>query len=75
VQRDGTEVLGTWEKPCGARGVSRAQPACGRINKHAGRREAVGEAHSSEEAGESPWSEGALAADKLTQKQRELIGG
>lgn len=73
-QRDGTEELGTWDHPIGARGVSRVQRACQRSNKLGCYRWEVGEAHSSDEAGESQWSEGALAPDKLTEKQGELIG-
>jgi hypothetical protein len=73
-QRDGTGKLGTWENSCGVSGVSRPQQASHRINKMASRRREVGEVHSSDEAGESRWSEGALAANKLTQKRRELIG-
>lgn len=73
-QRDGTVMLGTWENPGGVRGVSRAQRASHRINKMTCCRWDVGEAHSSDEVGESRWSEGALAANKLTQKRRELIG-
>ena len=67
-QRDGTEMLGTWENPGGVCGVSRAQRASRRINKMMSCRREVGEAHSSVEAGESRGSEGALATDKLTQK-------
>jgi len=73
-QRDGTVMLGTWENPPGAHGVNRVQPPPARSNKGRRRRGEVGEAHSSDEAGESRWSEGALAPDKPTQKQRELIG-
>ena len=73
-QRDGTEMLGTWENLPGASGVSRAQPVVWRSNKSGDCRGEVGEAHSSNEAGESRWSEGALATDKLTQNLRELIG-
>ncbi len=73
-QRDGTEMLGTWENPGGVCGVSHAQRVGHRINKMMRCRREVGEAHSSDEAGESRWSEGALATDKLTQKRRELIG-
>jgi hypothetical protein len=51
------------------------QQACQRSNKLMSRRGEVGEAHSSEEAGESRRSEGALATDMLTQNLRELIGG
>ena len=73
-QRDAKDRLGTWDPLRGACGVSRAQRAGMRINKHARRREEVGEAHSSDEAGESRWSEGALATGKRTQKWQELIG-
>ena len=73
-QRDGTEMLGTWENPGGVRGVSRAQRASHRINKMTCCRREVGEAHSTDEAGESRWREGALATGKLTQKPLELIG-
>ena len=73
-QRDGTEMLGTWENPSGARGVSRLQQVEWRINKSGDRRWGVGEVHSSDEVGESRWSEGALATGKLPQRQRELIG-
>ena len=73
-QRDGTAMLGTWEVPA-ARTVSavRRRPLHESISAGAAVRD-VGEAHSSEEAGESRWSEGALAEDKPTQKQKELIG-
>jgi hypothetical protein len=74
-QRDAKEELGTWDNPHGACGVSRMQQACQRSNKLMSRRGEVGEAHSSEEAGESRRSEGALATDMLTQNLRELIGG
>jgi hypothetical protein len=73
-QRDGTVMLGTWENPGGVRGVSRAQRVGHRINKMMRCCRDVGEVHSSVEAGESRWSEGALATNKLTQKRRELIG-
>ena len=69
-QRDGTALLGTWEIPA-ARTVSavRSRPSHESISAEAAVRE-VGEARSSCEAGESRWSQGALAADKPTQKQR-----
>jgi hypothetical protein len=73
-QRDGTEMLGTWENPGGVCGVSRAQRVRHRINKMMRCRREVGEVHSSDEVGENRWSEGALATDMLTQKRRELIG-
>ena len=73
-QRDGTELLGTWDNPRGVCGVSRTQPVEWRINKSGDCRWGVGEVHSSDEFGESRWSEGALATGKLPQKQRELIG-
>jgi len=73
-QRDGTELLETWESPGGVRGVSRVQRECPRNHKRIGCRREVGEVHSSVDAGESWWSEGALAANKPTQKRRELIG-
>jgi hypothetical protein len=73
-QRDGKELLGTWENPRGACGVSRVQPVEWRINKSGDRRWGVGEVHSSDETGESQRSEGTLAVGKLPQKRRELIG-
>jgi hypothetical protein len=73
-QRDGTELLGTWENPRGAGGVSHMQRVGWRINKPCDCRWGVGEVHSSDEAGESPWSEGALAVGKQPQKRKELIG-
>lgn len=73
-QRDAREMSGTWENPHGARGVSRAQQERQRINKLGRCRGEVGEAHSSDEAGESRKSEGALATDMLTQRRGELIG-
>ena len=66
-QRDAKDELGTWENPSGAHGVSRAQRACQRSKKLGCCRWEVGEAHSSDETGESPWSEGALVTGKLTQ--------
>jgi hypothetical protein len=74
-QRGRKEVLGTWDTPHGAGGVSRTQRASQRNHKLAGRRGEVGEAHSSDEAGESWWSEGALATGMRTQKHLDLIGG
>ena len=73
-QRDGTEMLGTWDNPRGVHGVSRAQPVLTRINKREDCRGEVGGVHSSVEAGESRWSEGALAIVKLTKRSPELIG-
>ena len=73
-QRDAKDELGTWDTPHGAHGVSRAQPTGRRSNKLTCRRGEVGEAHSSDEVGESRWSEGALATDTLTQNLKELIG-
>lgn len=73
-QRDGTDLLGTWESPRSAPGVSRAQPGLTRINKREDCCGEVGGAHSSEEAGESRKSEGALAIVKLTGRSPELIG-
>jgi hypothetical protein len=73
-QRGGTDELGTWESPGGACGVNRTQPVTWRINKPGERRRDVGEAHSSDERGESRGSQGALATDMRTQKLWELIG-
>jgi hypothetical protein len=74
-QRGRKGVLGTWDTPHGAGGVSRTQQAGGRSNKLSGCRGEVGEVHSSDEVGESRWSEGALAIGKRTQKPLDLIGG
>jgi hypothetical protein len=74
-QRDAKEELGTWDHPHGACGVSRRQQVSPRSNKQMRRRGEVGAVHSSDEAGESRWSEGAVATDRLTQNLRELIGG
>ena len=73
-QRDGKAMLGTWEVPAACRvsavhrkGVSEtiiSGPAEGD----------VGEAHSSDEAGESRWSEGALAQTSRLRSKKELIG-
>lgn len=73
-QRDGKAMLGTWEVPP-AHTVSavRSGPLHESISAGAAGGD-VGEAHRSGEAGESRWSEGALADRKLTQKQEELIG-
>ena len=73
-QRDAKDELGTWENPHDAGGVSRAQRACQRSNKLMRCRGEVGEAHKSDEVGESRWSEGALATDTLTPKFDGLIG-
>ena len=67
-QRDGKEMLGTWENPQDASGGSRLQPVAVRNHKHGSCFGDVGEAHSSDEGGESRWSEGALATDKPTEK-------
>ena len=73
-QRDAKEELGTWDHPHDACGVSRRQQWRQRSNKLTPGRGEVGEAHSSDESGESRRSEGALATDTLTQKLEGLIG-
>lgn len=73
-QRDGTELLGTWEDLDGASGVNRRRGRGIESIRCRAAVRGVGEARSSVEAGESRWSEGALAMDTLTQNLQELIG-
>jgi len=65
-QRGGTEMLGTWENLGSASGVSREQRAWHPNHKMQCCWRGVGEVHSTDEAGESRWREGALATGKLT---------
>lgn len=73
-QRDGTAMLGTWEVPA-ARTVSavRREGVSETISSSPAEGD-VGEARSSDEAGESRWSEGALAQTSRLRSKKELIG-
>jgi hypothetical protein len=69
-QRDGTAMLGTWEVPP-ARTVSAVRSRFPHESISAGAAGGdVGEAHSSIEAGESRWSEGALAQTSRLRDKR-----
>ena len=73
-QRDGKALLGTWEVPAACRVSAVHRKGVSETISSGPAEGDVGEAHSSDEAGESRWSEGALAQTSRLRSKKELIG-
>ena len=67
-------MLGTWEVPAACRVSAVHRKGVSETISSGPAEGDVGEAHSSDEAGESRWSEGALAQTSRLRSKKELIG-